>query len=147
MALSSGEDEYYAAVKGASEGLGFLAGFADLGNWANGTVALRVLTDSGACGEDLPENRPCEDSTHRCCIPVASGFGAKRQNPDGQNPRKGELKCLPGMNVAEISRARVSSSRAVGVTSSMPPMWVLSESGGSQRGVAGAEEECRQHRQ
>ena len=33
VALSSGEAEYYAAVKGASEGLGFLAGCADLGIW------------------------------------------------------------------------------------------------------------------
>ena len=33
VALSSGEAEYNAAVKGASEGLGFLAGCADLGGF------------------------------------------------------------------------------------------------------------------
>ena len=44
VALSSGEAEYYAAVKGASEGLGFLAGFADLGMWNDGMVSLRALT-------------------------------------------------------------------------------------------------------
>ena len=49
VALSSGEAEYYAAIKGASEGLGFLAGCADLGIWTNGAVSLRVLTDSSAC--------------------------------------------------------------------------------------------------
>ena len=89
VALSSGEAEYYAAVKGASEGLGFLAGCADLGIWTNGAESLRVSTDSSACKE-LPENRPWEDPTHRCCHAVASGLGAKRQDPDGQNPRKGE---------------------------------------------------------
>ena len=49
VALSSGEAEYYAAIKGASEGLGFLAGCADLGIWTNGAVSLRVLTDNSAC--------------------------------------------------------------------------------------------------
>ena len=49
VALSSGEAEYYAAVKGASKGLGFLTGCADLGIWADGVVSLRVLTDSSAC--------------------------------------------------------------------------------------------------
>ena len=90
VALSSGEAEYYAAIKGASEGLGFLAGCADLGIWTNGAVSLRVLTDSSACKGDLPENRPWEDPTHRCCNAVASGLGAKRQNSHVQNPRKGE---------------------------------------------------------
>ena len=41
VALSSGEAEYYAAIKGA--------GCADLGIWTNGAVSLRVLTDSSAC--------------------------------------------------------------------------------------------------
>ena len=49
MALSSGEAEYYVVIKGASEGLGFLAGCADLGIRTNGVVSLRVLTDSNAC--------------------------------------------------------------------------------------------------
>ena len=49
VALSSGEAEYYAAVKGVSEGLGFLAGCADLGIWVDGKVSLRVSTDSSAC--------------------------------------------------------------------------------------------------
>ena len=49
VAFISGEAEYYAAVKGASEGLGFLAGCADLGIWNDGMVSLRVLTDSSAC--------------------------------------------------------------------------------------------------
>ena len=49
VALSSGEAEYYAAVKGASEGLGFLAGCADLGICEEGAVSIKVLTDSSAC--------------------------------------------------------------------------------------------------
>ena len=49
MALSSGEAEYYAAVNGATEGLGSLAGSADLGIWADGMVSPRVLSDSSAC--------------------------------------------------------------------------------------------------
>ena len=49
VTLSSGEAEYYAAIKGVSEGFGFLAGCADLGIWTNGAVSLRVLTDSSAC--------------------------------------------------------------------------------------------------
>ena len=49
VVLSSGEAEYFAAVKGASEGLGFLSGCADSGIWADGMVSLRVLTDSSAC--------------------------------------------------------------------------------------------------
>ena len=49
VALSSGEAEYYAAVKGASEGLGFLASCADLVIWVDGKVSLRVSTDSSAC--------------------------------------------------------------------------------------------------
>ena len=49
VALSSGEAEYYAAVKGASEGLGFLAGCADLGIWVDWKVSLRLSTDSSAC--------------------------------------------------------------------------------------------------
>ena len=43
VALSSGEAQYCGAIKGASEGLGFLAGCADLGIWADCMVAL-VLT-------------------------------------------------------------------------------------------------------
>ena len=46
VALSSGEAEYYAAVKGASEGLGFQAACQDLGM---GNMTVRVLTDSSAC--------------------------------------------------------------------------------------------------
>ena len=38
VALSSGEAEYFAAIKGASEGLGFFAGCADLGIWTNGAI-------------------------------------------------------------------------------------------------------------
>ena len=47
--LSSGKDEYFVAVKGAIEGLGFLAGCVDLGIWVDGKVPLRVSTDSSAC--------------------------------------------------------------------------------------------------
>ena len=49
VVLCSGEAEYYAAIKGASEGLGLLAGCADLGSWTTGAVSLRVLTNSSAC--------------------------------------------------------------------------------------------------
>ena len=46
VALSSGEAEYYAAVKGASEGLGFQAACQDLGM---GPMTVKTLTDSSAC--------------------------------------------------------------------------------------------------
>ena len=46
VALSSGEAEYYAAVKGASEGLGFQAACQDLGT---GPMTVNTLTDSSAC--------------------------------------------------------------------------------------------------
>ena len=65
VALSSGEAEY-SAVKGASEGLGFLAGCADLGIWVDGKVSLRVSTDSSACKGICPEDRARQDQTHRC---------------------------------------------------------------------------------
>ena len=90
VALSSGEAEYYAAIKGASESLGFLAGCADLGIWTNGAVSLRVLTDSTACKGICQRTGLRRDPTHRCCNPLASGLGARRQNSDVQNPRKGE---------------------------------------------------------
>ena len=49
VALSTGEAEYYAALRGASEGLGFLAGCDDQGIWVDGKVSLKVSTDSSAC--------------------------------------------------------------------------------------------------
>ena len=90
VALSSGEADFYAAVKGASEGLGFLAGCADLGIWADGMVSLKVLTDSSACKGDLPENRALGKIRY---IDVAllwlQDLVRKGRIPDGQNPRKG----------------------------------------------------------
>ena len=49
VALSSGEAEYYAAVKGASEGLGYMAACADLRIWKGQQHTIKVLTDSSAC--------------------------------------------------------------------------------------------------
>ena len=87
VALSSGEAEYYAAIKGASESLGFLAGCADLGIWTNGAVSLRALTDSSAC-KGICQRTGLGKTRH---IDVAMlWLGAKRQNSDVQNPRKGE---------------------------------------------------------
>ena len=48
VALSSGEAEYYSAIKGASEGLGFIAACADLCIWGDEVGKLQVLTDSSA---------------------------------------------------------------------------------------------------
>ena len=45
VALSSGEAEYYAAVKGCAEGLGIQAYFQDLGL----EVSVKIHTDSEAC--------------------------------------------------------------------------------------------------
>ena len=49
VALSSGEAEYYAAVKGASEGLGFQSACRDLGIHFQQPDRVCVLTDSSAC--------------------------------------------------------------------------------------------------
>ena len=49
VALSSGEAEYYAAVKGASQGLGFQSACGDLGIRFKEHAQVKVLTDSSAC--------------------------------------------------------------------------------------------------
>ena len=111
VALSSGEAEYYAAIKGASEGLGFLAGCADLGIWTNGAVSLRVLTDSSACKGNLPENRPwgrSDTSMLQCCgfrIWCEKGKIQMSKIPGKENPADLLTKYMPGVKVAAISRA------------------------------------------
>ena len=127
--MSSGEAEYYAAVKGASEGLGFLAGCADLGIWADGMVTLRVLTDSSAC-KGICQRTGLGKIRH---IDVALLWlqGAKRQNLEGKIPGKDNpadllTKYLPGVKDSGISRS-LGFFVEGGRTSSMPPMWVLSE--------------------
>ena len=67
VALSSGEAEYYAIVRGASQGLGIVALLSDLGMW----VKLEILTDSSAAkgtamrtglGNKAVESQPIVDS-------------------------------------------------------------------------------------
>ena len=110
VALSGGEADYCAAVKGASEGFVFLARCVDLGIWADGIVSLRVLADSSARKE----------------ICQRTGFGKIRhidvallwfqdlvwkgriwtgKIPGKENPADLLTKNLPGVKVAEINRS------------------------------------------
>ena len=111
MALSCGEAEYYAAVKGASEGLGFLGGCADLGIWADSMVSLRVLTDSSAF------KGICQRTGHGkirhidVALPwihdlVRKGRIQMGKIPEKENPADLLTKYLPGVCVAEISRSQ-----------------------------------------
>ena len=110
VALSSGEAEYYAAIKGASEGLGFLAGCADLGIWTNGAVSLRVLTDSSACKgicqrTGLGKIRHIDVAMLRLQDLVRKGKIQVSKIPGKENPADLLTKYLPGVKVAAISRA------------------------------------------
>ena len=71
VALSSGEAEYYAAVKGASEGLGFQS--------ACRQTAQRVQ-------RNLPKNRIGEGKASGGCLPVASGLDSKRAHLAEKDP-------------------------------------------------------------
>ena len=110
VALSSGEAEYYAAIKGASEGLGFLAGCADLGIWTNGAVSLRVLTDSGAC-KGICQRTGLGKIRHIIVAMlwlqdlVRIGKIQMSKTPGKENPADLLTKYLPGVKVAAISRA------------------------------------------
>ena len=110
MALSSGEAEYNAAVKGASEGLGFLAGCADMGIWADCMVSLRVLTDSSACKGFAREQALGRFDTLMllCCgfrtwCEKAESKWAKSQGKE--NPADLLNKYLPRVKVTEMSRS------------------------------------------
>ena len=110
VALSSGEAEYYAAVKGASEGLGFLAGCADLGIWADAMVSLRVLTDSSACKgicqrAGLGKIRHIDVALLWLQDLVRKGRIRMSKIPGKENPADLLTKYLPGGKVAEISRS------------------------------------------
>ena len=110
VALSSGEAEYYAAVKGASEGLGFLAGCADLGIWADGMVSLKVLTDSSACKgvcqtTGLGKIRHIDVALLWLQDLVRKGRIRMGKIPGKENPADLLTKYLPGVKVSEISRS------------------------------------------
>ena len=110
VALSSGEAEYCAAVKGASEGLGFLAGCADLGIWTNCAISLRVLTDSSACKgicqrTGLGKIRYIDGAMLLLQHLVRKGRIKMSKIPRKVNPADLLTKYLPGVNVAAISRA------------------------------------------
>ena len=110
VALSSGEAEYYAAIKGASEGLGFLAGCADLGIWTNGAVSLRVLADSSACKgicqrTVLGKIRHIDVAMLWLQDLVRKGKIQMSKIPGKENPADLLTKYLPGVKVAALSRA------------------------------------------
>ena len=110
VALSSGEAEYYAAVKGASECLGFLAGCADLGIWADDMVSLRVLTDSSACKgicqrTGLGKIRHIDVALLWLQYLVRKGRIRMGKIPGKDNPADLLTKYLPGVQVSEISRS------------------------------------------
>ena len=101
VALSSGEAEYYAAVKGASERLGFLAGCAELGIWVDGKVSLRVSTDSSACKGICRLIDVAflwlQDLVRKECIKMTKVAGK-------DNPADMLTKYLLGVKISEISR-------------------------------------------
>ena len=110
VALSSGEAEYYAAIKGASEGLCFLAGCADLGIWTNGAVSLRVLTDSSACKgicqrTGLGMIRHIDVAMLWLQDLVRKGKIQMSKIPGKENSADLLTKYLPGVKGAAISRA------------------------------------------
>ena len=110
VALSSGEAEYYAAIKGASEGLGFLAGCADLGIWTSGAVSPRVLTDRSACKgicqrTGLGKIRHIDVAMLWLQDLVRKGKIQMSKLPGKENPADLLTEYLPAVKVAAISRA------------------------------------------
>ena len=109
IALSSGEAEYYAAVKGASEGLGFLAACTDLSIWDNRVVSIKVLTDSSACKGicqrvGLGKIRHIDVALLWLQDLVRKGRISMRKVPGKSNPADMLTKYLPGSKIAEISQ-------------------------------------------
>ena len=108
--MSSGEAEYYAAVKGASEGLGFLGGCADLGIWADGMVSLRVLIDSSARKSiyqrtGLGKIRHIDVALLWLQDLVRKGRIRMGKIPEKENPADLLTKYLPEVKAAELSRS------------------------------------------
>ena len=108
VALSSGEAEYYAAVKGASEGLGFQAACADLGMWEERPVAVKVLTDSSACKgicqrTGLGKIRHIDVALLWLQDMVRRGKISMRKIPGDSNPADLMTKYLTGNKTAEVS--------------------------------------------
>ena len=106
--MSSGEAEYYAAVKGASEGLGFQAACADLGMWEERPVAVKVLTDSSACKgicqrTGLGKIRHIDVALLWLQDMVRRGKISMRKIPGDSNPADLMTKYLTGNKTAEIS--------------------------------------------
>ena len=111
VALSSGEAEYYAAVKGAGEGLGFQAGCVDLGLWAEGraTVRVLVLTDSSTCKgicqrTGLGKVRHIDVALLWLQDLVRKGRICVRKVAGKDNPADLLTKYLSGVRTAEISQ-------------------------------------------
>ena len=109
IALSSGEAEYYAAVKGASEGLGFLAACTDLSIWDNRVVSIKVLTDSSACKGicqrvGLGKIRHIDVALLWLQDLVRKGRISMRKVLGKSNPADMLTKYLPGSKVAEFSQ-------------------------------------------
>ena len=109
VALSSGEAEHYAAVKGASEGVGFSAGCADLGVWVDGKVSLRVSTNSSACKGICQRTRLGKirhiDVALLWLQELVRKERIKMTKVAGKdNPADMLTKYLPGVKISEISR-------------------------------------------
>ena len=109
VALRSGEAEYYAAVKGASEGLCFLAGCADLGIWVDWKVSLRVSTDSSAC-KGICQRTGLGRIRHIDVALLLLQHLVRKERikmtkvPVKDNPADMLTKYLLGVKIAEISR-------------------------------------------
>ena len=109
VALSSGEAEHHAAVKGASEGLGFHAGCVDLGLWAEGGTSIKVLTDSsaskGICQPiGLGKVRHIDVALLWLQDVVRKGRIGLQKIAGKNNPADLLTKYLPGVRTAETSR-------------------------------------------
>ena len=105
VALSSGEAEYYAAVKGASEGLGFQAACEDLGM---GRMTVKILTDSSACKgicqrTGLGKVRHIDVALLWLQDLVRRGRIVMRKIPGSENPADLMTKYLTGVKTALIT--------------------------------------------
>ena len=137
--------------QGSKRGPWFLGRLRWLGNFDQWLGVTQSVDRQQRVQGNLPEKRPWEDPTHRCCHAVASGLGAKRENPDVQNPGKGEPRWLAD-KVSARSESRLDES-SIGFLCRKRQEWhrrcrpcgcCLNNCGGSHRWVGGAEEECRQ---
>ena len=83
IALHSGEADYYAMVKGVSQGLGMKSLLADMGI----KVSLGADTYSSAAMGYHSKTRPRQNTTHRCVLPLAAGESGVRGRDSEEDTR------------------------------------------------------------